>query len=97
MRVHTGETPYHCTICPKKFYDSNGLKRHRLVHERRNERIEGDQVNVDMTNIETVENELNGQYVMSHSLASPKNGFIFATDETQYKVELPNICDSSII
>lgn len=34
-RLHTGETPYHCTVCPRKFYDSNGLKRHRQIHDRK--------------------------------------------------------------
>lgn len=34
MRLHTGETPYHCTYCEKQFYDCNGLKRHLLIHTR---------------------------------------------------------------
>lgn len=37
LRTHTGNTPYHCSICPKKFSDSNGLKRHHLMHQRKNE------------------------------------------------------------
>ncbi|XP_055298490.1 zinc finger protein ZFP2-like [Sitodiplosis mosellana] len=37
MRTHAGATPYQCIICPKKFSDSNGLRRHHMVHQRKNE------------------------------------------------------------
>lgn len=39
MRTHTGATPYQCNLCPKKFSDSNGLKRHQLNHKRKNETV----------------------------------------------------------
>lgn len=38
MRTHgTGATPYQCNICPKKFSDNGGLKRHLLIHQRKNQ------------------------------------------------------------
>lgn len=37
LRTHNVETPFQCTICPKKFSDSNGLKRHHLMHQRKNQ------------------------------------------------------------
>lgn len=37
MRSHNGATPYHCNICPKKFPNINGLNRHVLIHQQKNE------------------------------------------------------------
>lgn len=39
MRTHNGATPYQCNICSKQFDDSNGLKRHHLIHQQKNEMI----------------------------------------------------------
>lgn len=92
MRVHTGETPYHCSLCPKKFYDSNGLKRHRLVHERRDEKVEEEHV----ATLHSDGNEFSGSLLMTHSLSSLEDGVIIATDGTQYEVELPGDCATTI-
>lgn len=53
----TGETPYHCNLCPKKFYDSNGLKRHRQVHERDGTLNEHEQGEIK-TEMETYKDEI---------------------------------------
>jgi KRAB domain-containing zinc finger protein len=32
MRIHTGEKPFICTVCPKSFGRLNYLERHMRVH-----------------------------------------------------------------
>ncbi|KAH8035722.1 hypothetical protein HPB51_008089 [Rhipicephalus microplus] len=32
IRVHTGEQPYHCSFCSRKFKDRSNLNRHRRCH-----------------------------------------------------------------
>jgi uncharacterized Zn-finger protein len=32
IRVHTGDKPYHCEICKKKFSNSSDLRRNQRMH-----------------------------------------------------------------
>ncbi|XP_026317707.1 zinc finger protein 586-like [Hyposmocoma kahamanoa] len=32
MRVHTGERPYLCSMCPAKFVNTSNLRKHQLIH-----------------------------------------------------------------
>lgn len=45
LRTHNGTAPHQCQICPKKFNDTNGLRRHQLVHERKNQTSQTIQIN----------------------------------------------------
>lgn len=103
MRLHTGETPYHCNICPKKFYDSNGLKKHRLVHQRKNEIVVKEEVlspplstqqMIPNDSIVDMLSESKAHDVVAQALSTLGNSVIISNDEdgTQYEVELPTNC-----
>lgn len=99
MRLHTGETPYHCNICPKKFYDSNGLKKHRIVHERKNEteiRVEVPSTlnTISRDSITDMLSESKAHDVVAQALSTLGNSVIIKNYEsgTQYEVELPANC-----
>lgn len=102
MRLHTGETPYHCNICPKAFYDSNGLKKHRLVHQRKNEietKVEmpstlSTKSMVSNDSITEMLSESKAHDVVAQALSTLGNSVIISNDEdgTQYEVELPANC-----
>ena len=32
MRIHTGDTPYKCTVCHKQFKSQSNLNRHMVLH-----------------------------------------------------------------
>lgn len=32
MRIHTGEKPYECNVCKRKFRQSNTMKTHMKIH-----------------------------------------------------------------
>ena len=32
MRVHTGEKPFECHVCHRRFSEKENLKRHFLIH-----------------------------------------------------------------
>lgn len=108
MRLHTGETPYHCNICPKKFYDSNGLKKHRLVHQRKNEIVIKDEVApnaitesmVAADAIVEMLSESKANDVVAQALSTLGNSVIISNNEdgTHYEVELPvNCSDGTMI
>lgn len=108
MRLHTGETPYHCNICPKKFYDSNGLRKHRLVHQRKND-VETNveqplklitKSMVSNNSITDILSDSKAHDVVAQALSTLGSSVIISNDVdgTQYEVELPTNCsDGSMI